>query len=67
MYAPGASAQGESFVAITISGFAATQEGLLQFKEGLEEEDGFKDVKFPQSVWISKANINFFATFKTVK
>lgn len=48
----------------SLSGFAPLREDLLNFKEGLEKEEYFKNVSFPASNWISKENINFFINFE---
>jgi len=47
---------------LSLSGFSATREHLLEFKGLLEQE--FKDIFFPTSSWVSSKDINFLVSFK---
>ena len=49
---------------VILSGFSKTQEGLLKFKQNLEQEKNFQGIFFPLSSWIEKKDINFNLKFK---
>ncbi|PIS39151.1 MAG: hypothetical protein COT33_03440 [Candidatus Nealsonbacteria bacterium CG08_land_8_20_14_0_20_38_20] len=48
---------------INLSGFAPTVEKLLEFKNNLEKQKGFKEVYFPAAIWLQSADINFDMSF----
>lgn len=50
---------------VSLAGFAPTREKLLNLRENLEKEKTFDDIYFPPENWLSPADINFSATFKT--
>jgi len=52
---------------ITLSGFSPTVEVLVDFKESLEKQKDFKEIRFPPVVWIKLVNIDFDLTFKITK
>lgn len=52
---------------ISLTGFSATRNNLLQFKENLEKEKIFTQVYFPPSSWLKLTDINFSVSFKIVK
>ncbi|MCX6764661.1 MAG: PilN domain-containing protein [Candidatus Nealsonbacteria bacterium] len=49
---------------VVLSGFSKTQEGLLKFKQNLEQEKDFQGIFFPLSSWIAKKDISFNLNFK---
>jgi len=51
------------FPYVSLSGFAPTTETLLEFRENLEKEPGFKEISFPRANWVDLTNIDFFVTF----
>lgn len=48
---------------ITLSGFSPTVEVLVDFKENLEKQKDFKEIRFPPAVWIKLVDIDFEVTF----
>ncbi|MCJ7786600.1 PilN domain-containing protein [Patescibacteria group bacterium] len=52
---------------ITLSGFSPTVEVLVDFKENLEKQKDFKEIRFPPVVWIKLVDIDFDLTFKITK
>jgi len=49
---------------IALSGFSATIEELLEFKKRLQEQRNFKNVFFPENLWLQEKNINFVVSFE---
>jgi Tfp pilus assembly protein PilN len=49
---------------VLLSGFSRTQDGLLKFKQNLEQEKSFQGISFPLSSWIKKEDIIFNLNFK---
>jgi Tfp pilus assembly protein PilN len=49
---------------VVLSGFSKTQEGLLEFKQNLEQEKNFQEIIFPFSSWIEGKDISFNLNFK---
>lgn len=52
---------------ITFSGFSPTVEVLVDFKENLEKQKDFKEIRFPPAVWIKLVDIDFEVTFQITK
>ncbi len=48
---------------ISLSGFSPSRAILLELKENLEKREGFQDVYFPSSNWISPFDIQFSIYF----
>jgi len=59
--------EGQYKAKFSISGLSSTRESLLEFKKRLEENESFKEVSFPSSVWVEPVNIAFTVSFKTTK
>ncbi|MGB9743567.1 MAG: PilN domain-containing protein [Minisyncoccales bacterium] len=59
-------ANNQKIIEGTLSGWAATREVLLEFKENLEKQEQLKEVYFPAAVWVKPTEINFTADFKIV-
>jgi len=49
---------------ITLLGFVATREILLEFKKNLEREKDFAEIYFPSQNWLEPINIDFSVTFR---
>lgn len=49
---------------VSLLGYASTVADLVGFKDNLGQQKDFKDIRFPNSVWVETSNINFDATFK---
>ncbi|MBL7150149.1 MAG: PilN domain-containing protein [Candidatus Pacebacteria bacterium] len=49
---------------ITFSGFSPTVEVLVDFKENLEKQENFKEIRFSPTAWIKLVDIDFDVTFK---
>lgn len=49
---------------ISLSGFSPRVETLLEFKNNLEKQKDFKEVYFPNALWLQPENINFNTSFK---
>ena len=54
----------EDGIKVSLFGFAPTVDVFVGFKENLEEEKGFKDIRFPASNWVKLTDIDFSVTFK---
>lgn len=52
---------------VSISGFSSTREALFNFKNNLEADKEFAEIKFPPSNWIKPVDIDFNVTFKITK
>ena len=49
---------------IILSGFSPTVEVLVDFKENLEKQENFKEIRFSPTAWIKLVDIDFDLTFK---
>jgi len=49
---------------ITLSGFSPTVEVLVNFKENLEKQENFKEIRFSPAAWIKLVDIDFDVSFK---
>jgi len=49
---------------VVISGFSPTIEKLLELKSVLESQEDFKEITFPEDLWLKTNNINFTVSFK---
>jgi len=49
---------------ITFSGFSPTVGALVDFKDNLEKQKDFKEIRFPPAVWIKLTDIDFEVNFK---
>lgn len=54
----------ETGIKFSLSGFAPTRENLIEFKENLEKEEGFKEIYFPPTNWVKPTDIDFSLSFK---
>jgi len=52
---------------ITFSGFSPTVEILVSFKENLEKQENFKEIRFSPAAWVKLVDIDFDVTFKITK
>lgn len=66
-YNPPTALKGEKYIwKINLSGFAPTVEKLLEFKNNLEKQNGFKEIYFPAAIWLQSRDINFDMRFIVV-
>jgi len=52
---------------VNVSGWADTRENLYYFKQKLEKENNFKDIRFSQSSWMKPTDINFSLRFEFIQ
>lgn len=66
-YSPPTALKGEKYIGkINLSGFAPTVEKLLEFKNNLEKQNGFKEIYFPTAIWLQSRDINFDTSLKII-
>lgn len=49
---------------VNLTGFSPTVEALFDFKNNLEGQEDFKEVRFPSAVWVKLVDINWSCSFK---
>ena len=54
----------ESYLKVSLSGYAPTRESLFNLKKSLEQEEIFQEISFPPSSWVEAGDINFSVSFK---